>query len=589
MAEGTVGREPIAIVEIDQTLCNLTYGEAPCTAALGTTGDNKCYNTFKSCQDPDNFDPGTLTLRFVTGRQNLPRDLGTLVPCLRDLSTSPGTVRIDEGLGKRASVDVQMQDFPFHDRLVDKYATERVSGAAQASGTGYDPAERGTFWTKWLQRNPYHQGYPLRIREGYVGQSLSSMRVRHYVIDRIDGPDAAGNVRITAKDVLKLADGDRSQIPEPSEGRLDTAITDTDTSATLVPSGIGDDEYPSSGLARIGDELVAFSRSGDTLTLDTRGARGSEADSHDADDSVQLCYTMDDVTVSDALYDILTTYAPVDTAWVPKSDWDNEVTTWLIGFNLTGEITEPTGVDEVVKTILKQTLCFMWWDEYAQLIKLSAIKPPQTESSVTALNDDQHFVADSVTVKRKPEDRRSRVYIYYDILDPTEDRDEPSNYRKLRGRIDADAESDNEYGETRVQSLFAPFWTGANTGATLSLGSRKLARLRDIPVYLEFALDAKDRDLGMADVIDVTHRNLVDLTGAKKTERYQIVERNETEPGHLVRYKAQQYTFLGRYAFITENSYPDYGSATAAQRDGGGFICEDDGTMTNGDDPYKII
>lgn len=587
--ENTSGREPIAIVEIDQVLCNLVYGNSPCTAALGVTGEAKCFNTFRSCQDTANFDPGTLTLRFATPRSNFPRELGTLIPALKDFSSSPATVRIDEGLGKRASIEVTIQDFPYHDRLVDKYAQERVSGDAQANGEGYDPSERGTFWTKWLERNPYYQGQPLRIKEGYIGQSLADMRTRHYVIERIEGPDSKGTVKITAKDVLKLADGDRSQVPRPSEGRLDSEISDTATSATLVPSGIGDAEYPSSGLARIGDELVEFDRTGDSLTLNTRGARGTEADSHDADDTVQLCYTLNDTTVSDALYDIMTNYAPIDTAWIDKTAWDDEVQTWLVGFNLTGEITEPRGVDEVIKGILKQTLTFVWWDEYAQLIRLSAIKPPQTEASVTELNDEEHFIADSVRVRRRPDDRRSRVYVYYDILNPTEDRDEPSNYRKLRGEVNADAESSNQYGEIRVQSIYAPFWTGANTGAALALTNRKLSRLRDTPEYLEFSLDAKDRDLGMGDVIDATHRYQVDLTGAKQTKRFQIIERDEAEPGHKVRYRAQRYTFEGRYCFIMEDGSPDYSNASDDQRDGGGFICENDGTMPNGDPGYKVI
>jgi hypothetical protein len=45
-----VGRRPITIVEVDLDFCQNTYGLAPCTAAIGTTGTVKCFNTFKSCQ-----------------------------------------------------------------------------------------------------------------------------------------------------------------------------------------------------------------------------------------------------------------------------------------------------------------------------------------------------------------------------------------------------------------------------------------------------------------------------------------------------------------------------------------------------------
>jgi hypothetical protein len=43
-------------VEIELPVCTLTYGESPCTAALGVTGDKKCFNTRKTCQDIANYD-----------------------------------------------------------------------------------------------------------------------------------------------------------------------------------------------------------------------------------------------------------------------------------------------------------------------------------------------------------------------------------------------------------------------------------------------------------------------------------------------------------------------------------------------------
>ena len=58
----TFGRKPITIVEIDVDFCALTYGTAPCTAALSAATPRKCFNTFKTCQDQANFDQGTLTL-----------------------------------------------------------------------------------------------------------------------------------------------------------------------------------------------------------------------------------------------------------------------------------------------------------------------------------------------------------------------------------------------------------------------------------------------------------------------------------------------------------------------------------------------
>src|SRR5690606_39512397 len=93
----------------------------------------------------------------------------------------------------------------------------------------YDQMKRGTFWTKWLARNPYYQNRPIRVLHGYEGQPLSEYRTRHYFIERIQGPDATGRVTITAKDVLKLADDERAQAPQPMHLVLQADVDDETT------------------------------------------------------------------------------------------------------------------------------------------------------------------------------------------------------------------------------------------------------------------------------------------------------------------------------------------------------------------------
>ena len=95
MTETTIGREPIQIVELRQPLCANTYGSAPCTAS--GTGDEKCYNTRRSCQDPENYALGTpLSLFFSRGGVAEQRVSGaTLIrPWLRSVSTAPARVNL---------------------------------------------------------------------------------------------------------------------------------------------------------------------------------------------------------------------------------------------------------------------------------------------------------------------------------------------------------------------------------------------------------------------------------------------------------------------------------------------------------------
>ena len=97
------GREPIVLVQIDQDFCTRSYGVAPCTAS----GPDQCFNTLRSCQDPANYDRGSLTLTFAEPRANLPRT-ENIIPSLRSVSTAPTVINPANGnqnaaaLGQRA-------------------------------------------------------------------------------------------------------------------------------------------------------------------------------------------------------------------------------------------------------------------------------------------------------------------------------------------------------------------------------------------------------------------------------------------------------------------------------------------------------
>ena len=132
----------------------------------------------------------------------------------------------------------------------------------------------------------------MRVYSGYLEQdgsfNAANFEVRTYVIEQWDGIDTNGITKITAKDILKLASDDRAVAPKASIGKITLDMTTSTTSVNLTPTGIGSD-YGSSGYVRIGSEVMAFTRSGDTLTL-TRAQKGTTASTHKQGDTVQLCY-----------------------------------------------------------------------------------------------------------------------------------------------------------------------------------------------------------------------------------------------------------------------------------------------------------
>lgn len=590
--ETTVGRQSVTLVEIDQDLCSLTFASSPCQAAIGTTGATECFNTFKTCQDSANYDKTTTTLKFVKPNQGFP--VGEFyIPSLVSTTNNPTEISIGSSdpdsrpLGRGASVKIVFRDHPYNDKIVDPYRANR----------DYDPLDRSTFWAKWLSRNPFYQNRPLRIIDGYVGQDVADMRTRNYLIQKIDGPDSDGKVTITAQDALKLADDKRAQCPLPSTGKLNGSLAIAATAVTLIPAGVGDDEYPASGTARIGSELVTYTRVADAVTLVTRGLRGTTDEAHSINETFQQVKTFSAIQVDLVIKDLLENFADIDSALIPAADWATEAGTYLAGFTLNAWITEPTGVSKLLSEIVQQCTCYIWWDEIDQEIKLRAIRPAvPDETVVKEVNEDQNIVANSLKIERKTSERLSRLWINYDQFDPTESLTRASNYRLTSLTIDTDAETDNEHGEKRVKTIYSRWFDSTNAGAASTTSSRLLDRYRDDPIYYTFSMDAKDRSILPADVIQFTHRSLVSFTGAPRVDTLQVVKVTEVDPGHRYEYKCQAYGFAlsgygSRFAYIEDNAQVDYTSATAADKEFGGFICDTttEAFPSDDGDAYRIV
>lgn len=584
--ENTSGRETITIVEIDQDKCSLTYASSPCQAAIGTTGDFKCYNTFATCQDTANYNTGTaLTLRFCTPSASFPTPSETdlYIPIVKSVSNNPTEINLANGnrnlssLGKRASITIKMTDLPFNDVIVDDYV----------SGRGFDPLTKSTFWRKWLARNPYHQNRSLRVREGYVGQTPSSMRTRNYIIEKITGVDSSGMVTIIAKDVLKLADDKRAQAPVVNSGSLSADITSGATSATLEPSGIGNSEYSASGKVRIGDEVCSFSRSSDVLTL-TRGQNNTTATEHSEDDLVQECLEYSNERVDSVIEDLLTTYGNIDASFIPTSDWTDEADSWLSTANLTALITEPIGVTTLIGELLEQTGAVLWWDDVNQEIKFRAVRPVGDETLVD-ISESENIIENSFSITREPSQRVSQIWFNYDLEDPTKELNEISNFNKQQISVDLDKENANQYGEQRIRKIFSRWLTDDDSALALSTASKIVLSYKDNPVYIQFAVDAKDRSLDIGNIVNITHNSLVDSQGDAQDTLFYIISRQEVESGHKIVYKGIKFGFIGRFGFVMANSANDYTSATAAELNKGCYISNNAGLMSDSTEGWKII
>lgn len=617
-----MNRELLQIVELDVDRCSLTYGAGACTAALGTTGVRKCYNTYFTCQSKDNFDREVRTLRFAKNQNGIPRS-DRVYPALQSVSTNPTEINLGGvndrlgSLGKRARISVKLKDFTDSDIWFDDYQSERVDGTAQTDESGYNPQERGTFFGKLRRRFPYYVGRALRVKEGYVSDKLimpvlsgyvwvdannwdddafwfdspETMRTRNYVVTEWSGPDAAGNVTITASDVLDLASDKKAQAPAPSQGRLAVNVASSGLpSFDLVPADAGD-EYPASGTAVIGSEIVTFTRSGDTITLTARAQGGSTASSHSADDTFQLCYVANDATIASVAIDLMTNYAGIDASYIDTSAWTSEGQRWLATYSLNAIITKPTGVTTLLAE-LSQFGVIWWWDDEDQEIRMRANRPLDVDETAPNLSDNLTFIEDKSDTADLYDQRLSRVFFYHGVIDYTQGTTDGDNFRRVSVAIDGEAESELEYDQTQSYEIFSR-WLGeaGNYSIATPAVKRLLNRYRDTPRQFLFEFDVKDEaSVDVASPVTIQSRLIQDETGNNLATQMQVTSIEEVVGGHRFKAKAQDYQFAGRYGFITENSRSDYDASTDAEKTKGTyFVDENTLEFSDGTGPYVFF
>lgn len=460
-------------IEIDIPRCSLNYGVSPCTASIGVTGDAKCFNSIATCQDRPNFTEELVTLRFARAAEYLPRDIDAL-PWILSTDFTPAVVSLGEDLGKRAQFKCTLSDHPHSDvgPGFDKYVTER----------GYDPYQRGTFWPRFRARQPFLSGRNVRWIVGFVGQTLEEMETRHFFFESFEGPTPDGKYTIIAKDVLKFLDADRAQAPLLSNGFLVTGIDDNDVSATLSPSGIGNDEYPASGHVNIGgNEVCAFTRSGDVLTI-TRAQRGTTASSHSAQDRVQLCIIYDAQDPADIINDLITNYTDTPASYIPLTDWQNETATYLNRL-YTATITEPVAVSKLVSEIVEQAALALWDDNVGQQLRLQVLRSIVQNAKIYS---ESNILRDSLKISDQPEKRASQVWFYYGQIDPTKPIENADNYRSTSRSIDDEAEED--YGASAIKKIFSRWIPALGRTVADRAGTIILGRYRDAPRKISFDL-----------------------------------------------------------------------------------------------------
>ena len=577
---------PIQIVQIDQDLCCKEYGTTNACGTCNATATNKCYNTFATCKSVADYSLGDpLTLSFTQGQSDQPDDIYA-IPSLLNVSTQPAKINVgsragrEAPLGRRPVITITLQDHAHSDFYVDPYLADRT----------FNPMDRSTFWSKWLTRNPYFFGRPLRLIDGYVGEAVGSMSTRNYIIDKITLPDSKGVVTITATDALLSISDDKQQCPRLSTGRLISDITSGDTSIAIEQGDLADyNSYPTN-LLRINDEIITYTGITDggsgllTFTGCTRGTNNTTADAQKAGDTVQACmeYTLE--RPDTILIDLLETFGDLPAAAVDETGIVSEGDTWLNSYTASRIISAPTGVTQLIGELCEQSNIYVWWDDEAAKVKAKVISPAQ--GTVPLVTDADNIIQNSVSIQEYPDQRASEVWVSYIPRTPIADEKE-TDYRRTNAIIDSVSSSAFSYGARQVYNVIAK-WIDSETVASL-LAYRMLLRFSSTPQQITFSTDIKD-DFALGDIIDINTSQFVDESGERQTIRHQIISKKKLGSS-VVQYVAMKYEYSSsqKYGFYTVDAAPIYSLATDAEKATGAWWAEDDGTVDGVDFGYSYI
>jgi hypothetical protein len=523
-------QQAVEIIELDISYCANTYGSAPCTAAVGVTGDRKCTNCLADCQDSINFVEETVTLRFAKPADYLVETgIDVVAPTIQSIDFSPAIIEPGETLGTRASIRITFRDHPHSDTGpgFDKYWDER----------SYNPYEQGSFWGRFRARQPYLKGEALRWKLGFVGDDFADYETRHFIVESFDGPTPDGTFTIVAKDPLKLLDGDRAQAPRVSRGKLANALTESATSTSLEPVGIGNAEYATSGKVQFGGkEVVSFTRAGNALTI-TRAQYNTTVVAHEDEERVQQCLEYISEDPADIIYDLMVNFGGIDPAWIDLPTWQTETATYF-GRNFTGLVAEPTPVKQLIDEVIEQAGLAIWWDDLFQTIRLQVLRQITTSAF---LFTDSHVVKGSLKVTEQPGKRVSQCWCRFGQTNPLRPLEEEANFRTWE--IGIDSANEEKYGQAAVATIWSRWIPiGGRTTATRA-NDLKIGRYTNPPRKFAFSLFRGSVDapqLGGGYRLEA--RTLQDATGAREQVPIQITSVRPTATGWDVEAIEMRYT-----------------------------------------------
>lgn len=478
---------------------------------------------------------------------------------------TPTKMAIAAGLGFRGSIKVTFEDFNF--------------------GTN------GTYWGKLLANNPYYLDRVIKVYTGfYDGETFdwANFKEKLYFIKKLQGPDSNGKVTITAHDPLTLLDSKEAIIPQAPNAKLAAALNSTATGTLDIEDNTN--FSATGGVCRINDEYMAYSgiSGADSIVTTTRAQYGTDAASHDADDSVIPCYSFNTSNVVDLIRDLIEDYSPIDHAsYIPDTDWNTQRDSFLTGANCIGVYDGGTPIKKEIQSLCEQFRVSIWWDDEAQEIKLVHVGP--LTSVTKRVNVDSEILGQGETVKRDPNKVITETIVYYNRRNHAIDEDDKKNYANWY--IASNTEAETGSGKAVTKEVYAKNMPGSGSSSANDLVTKTNAQFEFGLIEYDFRLDIRDADLMLGQIVEAYTDKIQGTDGLPVPTSFMVIERDQIKPT-VYQYKAVRTGFaLGsKYRRIAPASMDGdaYTTATTEEQAKYLFIADIDEQFSN-DDPGHWI
>lgn len=526
----------------------------------------KCFNSWATCQDTDNYLAEDKVVSFCTPVSIVPDGC---IPFLDSVKGDSGQLDPENSLGKRGQITVNVMDAPHDDTGIDPYVDERA----------YSAIERGTFWPRFRARFPFYQGRKLEWYQGYYPFTRANAKKRTYIIEDLRGWGRSGKITIVAKDPLKLADDKRAQWPLPSTGTLNTTMTAVSSHTTLDILTSDDTEYDlqdyeAVGVVLIGSECIQYTATtpitgGVQLTGVARGPIGqyeTVAAAHAIGSAVQKCAYFDAMKVPKVFQILLERGGNVPSAYITYATWEAEYDTWMGGFTVTRLICKPEGVTSIIKELIPQSNTWaLWFDNESEQIRYQVVRPLDYDELIETISDENHIIAGSLAAQDDDSRLLNQILIQYNQIDPTKDVKDGTNYREGFVSLDVGSQSPREHNQVFSSQINGRWHPSSNRVELIAIADRLLQARSSVPIRVEFEVDRKDDNAKTAQFITLDTAAICDAFGITDPTIVRIIQQDAGDD--RVRYMAREELMATGFARLAPDSIAEGTTYNAATDD----------------------